>query len=461
MTKNTPSNPTQYLGKNSNLTYCVIRSRRPLGTDVRQPETGKLYPVSTFWQVDKDPTSGTEGELWVLSKIVSKVAYWIQVNSGGGGGGNVSNLTGSNDNAMAIYDGVTGTIIKSASALQDGELYVGSTGNTPIATTLTPPASGFTITNTSGSIKFDLANDLLAIESLNTNGIAVKSGADTWVTRTLVAGSGINITNADGVGGDITISATGGGGGGNVSNVTGSSDNAMAIYDGTGGTLIKSAVALQDGQLYIGSTGSEPVASALTAPVSGIGITSGSGTVTFSLKDDLDAVESLSTNGLVVRTAPDTWSTRTLTAGTGISITNADGISGNPVINSTSSGSMVMLTGNVIDFKSVGLQPLLTISGGNFCFVGINFKMIENTSAIDSAYYTIGWTAPLYGDFAGEKSISRRNKAVPYSFYLSKSVYNPTTGFILNGTSLYVNVRTAMSLAPPCKIQIDLIGYYQ
>ena len=74
----------------------------------------------------------------------------------------------------------------------------------------------------------------------------------------------------------------------------------------------------------------------LTAPASGITITNGngvSGNPTLVLANDLSAVEGLATNGIAVRTATDTWTTRTLTApAAGITVTNGDGISGNPTL---------------------------------------------------------------------------------------------------------------------------------
>lgn len=76
---------------------------------------------------------------------------------------------------------------------------------------------------------------------------------------------------------------------------------------------------------------------AATAPaegftISGSPITS-SGTFTFTLANDLAAVEALSTTGLATRTASETWATRTLTGTSNvISVTNGDGVSGDPTI---------------------------------------------------------------------------------------------------------------------------------
>ena len=53
------------------------------------------------------------------------------------------------------------------------------------------------------------------------------------------------------------------------------------------------------------------------------------------LDSDLTAIAGLSTNGLVAKTGAGTAEARTLQAGAGISITNGDGVSGNPQIEST------------------------------------------------------------------------------------------------------------------------------
>lgn len=110
------------------------------------------------------------------------------------------------------YGGGTTAAINWLGAATNGQLIIGSTGAAPVLGSLTQPAAGLTITGGAGTITFALANDLAALEGLATTGVAVRTGTSTWTTRTLTAGSGISISNGDGVSGNPTISATGGGG---------------------------------------------------------------------------------------------------------------------------------------------------------------------------------------------------------------------------------------------------------
>lgn len=64
--------------------------------------------------------------------------------------------------------------------------------------------------------------DLDALAGLAGTGIAVRRGVDSWATRTLEAGPGIEIANPDGVDGNPVISATGSDGAGILPVVDGS-----------------------------------------------------------------------------------------------------------------------------------------------------------------------------------------------------------------------------------------------
>ena len=80
-----PKDPNKYLGPNVYVSSVVIRNRQPTGADYRQPETGKLYPNASYWLVGSNPTTGVQGELWYLSKIVANVAYWLMLGAGSAG----------------------------------------------------------------------------------------------------------------------------------------------------------------------------------------------------------------------------------------------------------------------------------------------------------------------------------------------------------------------------------------
>lgn len=74
----------------------------------------------------------------------------------------------------------------------------------------------------------------------------------------------------------------------------------------------------------------------LTGPAAGITVTNGdgvSGNPTLALANDLAALEALASTGLAARTASDTWAQRTITGpAAGISVSNGDGVSGNPTL---------------------------------------------------------------------------------------------------------------------------------
>jgi len=105
---------------------------------------------------------------------------------------------------------------------------------------------------------------------------------------------------------------------------------------------------------------------ATTAPAAGFTISGGpittSGTFLFTLANDLAALEAISGTGIAVRTASETWTTRSIAASTGISISNGDGVAGNPTITNTSPDQVVSITGGGINVVT-GTYPTFTITG--------------------------------------------------------------------------------------------------
>lgn len=90
------------------------------------------------------------------------------------------------------------------------------------------------------------------------------------------------------------------------------------------------------GFVSVGADGNTFAARTFQMPAAGIAMTntSGGGNPSISLTNDLAAVEGLTTNGIAVRTATDTWATRSVVGGsTGtIIVDDGNGVSGDPTL---------------------------------------------------------------------------------------------------------------------------------
>jgi hypothetical protein len=97
-----------------------------------------------------------------------------------------------------------------------------------------------------------------------------------------------------------------------------------------------------------GGTGASTAADART----NLGVVIGTNVQAYDA--DLSAVAGLATAGLMARTGAGTAATRTITASTGISITNGDGVSGDPTISNTGVISINGATGVLTSVGAVG-----------------------------------------------------------------------------------------------------------
>ncbi len=193
--------------------------------------------------------------------------------------------------------------------------------------TLTAGTTGLSIADGDGTAAnptISLDSDLVAVAGLTANGIISRTATGAAAVRTITGtAQQVTLVNGDGVAGDPVISLT---------------------DFGTAGTY---NVVTTDAKGRISSASLRTLTSASTGAIT---VTNGDGTAgdpTLTVDADLVSLAGIATTGFGVRSATDTWVTRAIEVGTGLSITNASGAAANPTI--SMSGSLGALA-NLADF---------------------------------------------------------------------------------------------------------------
>lgn len=255
--------------------------------------------LDSTMQLETDIGGTTANKITVdqLTTFVSDSILPVNVANGGTG---ATSLT---SHGVLLGNGTSA--VTATSELSDGQVLVGRTGNAPIPTTLTA-GSGISITNASGSVTIAqnspviVANGGTGATSLTSHGVLLGNGTSAItatselsngqiligstgnapVAATLTAGSNVTITNSAG---GITIAATGistpvsvSNGGTGVTSLT-----SHGVLLGNGTSAVSASAEMSDGQVLIGRTGNTPVPATLTAG-SGITITNSAGSVSIA-----------------------------------------------------------------------------------------------------------------------------------------------------------------------------------
>lgn len=189
----------------------------------------------------------------------------------------------------------------------------------------------------------------------------------------------------------------------------------------------------------------------LIAPAAGLIITNPAGTAgnpTFNFANDLASVEGLNGAGFAVRVATDTWARRTITGTANeITVTNGDGVSGDPTV---SIPSALTFTGKTVTGGTFS-GPAITVPGSGMTFNGSTSGAIVVQAAAVAGTNTV--TIPAVTDTltANAASQTLTNKSMSGA----SNTFTNLPNSALTNTATTVNSQTC-TLGATCTVTVPV-----
>lgn len=202
-------------------------------------------------------------------------------------------------------------------------------------------------------------------------------------------------------------------------------DAIEALADVTDAANVAAAGAVMDGDfsadgLMTRTAAGTYASRTLTAPAAGITVTNGTGVAgnpTLALANDLAAVEALAASGLAARTGADTWAARTLTGTAAeLTVTNGDGVSGNPTI---SIPTAVTFTGKTVTGGTFSGPTMSGTIAGTPTASGV---WTYSSTPVFSADIALGGTGDRYIGFSSGANAVRFDAAFGLALRTTGSV---------------------------------------
>lgn len=411
-----PHMPTKYLGPQVFYAPTVTRTRQPLGTDYIQPETGKYYAISTIWQVGKNPTTGVEGEMWILTKIVSNVAYWELFTTAATGTVTAladSNMVevGPNGDGLINVIGDTNSIITTAvDGILPNTLRVKVKVGEKNASAVAGKAGVLSV----NSAQFNIDTLTGWVSLVGGAGPAVNQFTTTTGGPVSASAGNINLTGATTTYTDGSVANT-------VRTEVMGTNHALFVGRGASSPAAVLSVGT-NGQVLIAATGADPAFATLTSSDSSISFTVGP-------------------NTLSLQVAGGTSVGKTITGDSGGALSPTAG-NWNIVGGTTAAGTSPVVTAGSGSTLTVNVQRAQAISAGDTTKVGLaNF---------DSKYFSVtsgfvSWVLPTSFSAYLDASVANvTGDATPYVIICNSttlnqgSAYDTGTGnFVAPGTGIY------------------------